>query len=175
METIKTNERGISRRDLLKGCVMVGATLAVGSGFVAGSSAAWAMETKHVSPEEMATLIQLARDIYPHNHVADEFYARAMKGYDSEELKVQISSGIYALNAAAQGRGYASYLSVPWEADRVKILQTMENSAFFQTVRGNLITGLYNQPEVWTLFGYEGESYSKGGYINRGFNDINWI
>jgi hypothetical protein len=25
------------------------------------------------------------------------------------------------------------------------------------------------------LFGYEGESYTKGGYINRGFDDITWI
>ncbi len=175
METITTNARGISRRDLLKGCVMVGASLAVGSGFVAGSSAAWAMETNHVTPSEMATLIQMARDIYPHNHVADEYYARAVKGYDSEDFKSQIAEGINALNAAAQGQGYAGYLSVPWEADRVKILQSMEDSSFFQTIRGNLITGLYNQPEVWTLFGYEGESYSKGGYINRGFNDINWI
>lgn len=175
METITTNARGISRRELLKGCVMVGASLAVGSGFVAGSSAAWAMETNHVTPSEMATLIQMARDIYPHNHVADEYYARAVKGYDSMDFKSQIADGINALNAAAQGRGYSSYLSIPWEADRVKILESMENSSFFQTIRGNLVTGLYNQPEVWTLFGYEGESYSKGGYVNRGFNDINWI
>ena len=35
--------------------------------------------------------------------------------------------------------------------------------------------GLYNQPEVWTILGYEGESASKGGYINRGFNDIAWL
>jgi hypothetical protein len=154
---------------------MVGASLAVGSSFVAGSSAAWAMETNHVTPSEMATLIQMARDIYPHNHVADEYYARAVKGYDSMDFKSQIADGINALNAAAQGRGYSSYLSIPWEADRVKILESMENSSFFQTIRGNLVTGLYNQPEVWTLFGYEGESYSKGGYVNRGFNDINWI
>ena len=29
--------------------------------------------------------------------------------------------------------------------------------------------------EVWPIFGYEGESYSKGGYIERGFNDIEWL
>ena len=57
----------------------------------------------------------------------------------------------------------------------MKLLQGMEDSAFFQTVRGGLVTGLYNQKEVWPLFGYEGESFSKGGYINRGFDDINWL
>jgi hypothetical protein len=42
-------------------------------------------------------------------------------------------------------------------------------------VRGGLVTGLYNQKEVWPLFGYEGESYSQGGYIDRGFDDIDWL
>jgi hypothetical protein len=42
-------------------------------------------------------------------------------------------------------------------------------------MRGNLITGLYNNKDVWPLFGYEGESYSKGGYIKRGFDDITWV
>ena len=59
METI-TSSKGISRRELLKRCMVVGAGLAVGTGFVAGSTAAWAMETKHVAPREMATLIQMA-------------------------------------------------------------------------------------------------------------------
>ena len=53
METI-TSSKGISRRELLKRCMVVGAGLAVGTGFVAGSTAAWAMETKHLSPREMA-------------------------------------------------------------------------------------------------------------------------
>ncbi len=66
-------------------------------------------------------------------------------------------------------------MGADWERDRVVILRSMEDSPFFQTVRGGLVTGLYNQKAVWPLFGYEGESYSKGGYIDRGFDDINWI
>jgi hypothetical protein len=51
----------------------------------------------------------------------------------------------------------------------------MESSPIFQQIRGGLITGLYNQKAVWPVFGYEGESFSKGGYIDRGFNDIKWV
>jgi len=29
--------------------------------------------------------------------------------------------------------------------------------------------------EVWSAFGYEGESASKGGYMSRGFDDITWL
>lgn len=167
--------RGMTRRELLSRSVAAGAAFVVGTGWVAGSDAAWAMEVTHLKPETMATLIQMARDIYPHDHVPDQFYAIAVKGYDAADRAEMVEAGIAALNAAAQGRGFPSYLDTGWERDRVDILRGMENGSFFQTIRGGLVTGLYNQKEVWPLFGYEGESFSQGGYIDRGFNDINWL
>ena len=174
MTDVKTR-KGLTRRELLSRTVAAGATFVVGAGFVASTDAAWALETTALKPETMATLIQMARDIYPHDHVADEHYAVAVKGYDSAEAAPAVEAGIAGLNAAAVGKGFADYLSIGWERDRVDILRGMEDSAFFQQVRGGLVTGLYNQKAVWPLFGYEGESFSKGGYINRGFDDINWL
>lgn len=166
---------GLTRRQLLSGSAALGAAFVVGAGFVANPTASWAVEVKHLKPETMATLIQMARDIYPHDHVGDEFYAAAVKGYDTAENKDTVEAGVAALNAAAVGKGHSSYVGAGWERDRVDILRGMEDSPFFQTVRGGLVTGLYNQKAVWPLFGYEGESFSKGGYIDRGFDDINWI
>ena len=34
---------------------------------------------------------------------------------------------------------------------------------------------LYDDPEVWAALGCEGSSFDKGGYINRGFNDLDWL
>lgn len=170
-----SQQRGLSRRELLARSMAAGASFMVGAGYVASADAAWAMETAALEPKTMATLIQMARDIYPHDHVGDAHYARAVKGYDTPDAAPAIEAGIAALDAAAQGQGFADYLSVGWERDRVDILRGMENSAFFQQIRSGLVTGLYNQKEVWPLFGYEGESYSKGGYIDRGFDDINWL
>ena len=167
--------KSLTRRDLLKTGAAAGSLLLIGGGFVAAPNAAWAMEVTHLRPSTMATLIQMARDIYPHDQIADEFYAAAVKGYDTAESKDDIEQGIASLNAAAAGRGHASYLDTGWEKDRVDILRSMESSPFFQQIRGGLITGLYNQKEVWPIFGYEGESFSKGGYIDRGFNDIKWV
>lgn len=167
--------RGLTRRALLAHAVMAGAAFSVGAGFVASRDAAWALEVTNLKPETMATLIQMARDIYPHDRVADSFYAVAVKGYDTSEEAGAIEEGIAALNAAAQGAGHADYLSVGWESDRVAILKGMEMSPFFQKIRGGLVTGLYNQKELWPIFGYQGESYSQGGYINRGFDDISWL
>lgn len=165
----------MTRRELLARSTAAGTAFLVGAGYVASPNAAWAMQVEHLQPTTMATLIQMARDIYPHDHVADNFYAAAVKGYDTAEMKDMIESGIAALDAAARGKGFASYANTGWERDRVDILRAMESSPFFQTIRGGLVTGLYNQKDVWPLFGYEGESYSQGGYIDRGFDDISWI
>ena len=73
--------RGVTRRELLKRSAAVSATLVVGAGYVASVDAAWALETQALKPETMATLIQMARDIYPHDHVADEFYAACEVGW----------------------------------------------------------------------------------------------
>lgn len=168
-------EQGLTRRELLSRSVAAGASFVIGAGFIAAPDAAWALETTALKPETMATLVQMARDIYPHDHVAEEFYVIAVKGYDTAEAATEIEAGIAALNAAAAGKGHASYLAAGWERDRVDLLRGMEDSVFFQKIRGGLVTGLYNQKEVWPLFGYEGESFSQGGYIERGFNDINWL
>lgn len=169
-------DRGaMTRRDLLARSVAAGAGFVVGQGFLAARDAAWAMEVAHLKPQSMATLIQMARDIYPHDHVADRFYAAAVKGYDVADKTQLIEEGMVTLNNAAAAKGAPSYLDMGWERDRVDILRSMEQTGFFQTVRGGLVTGLYNQKEVWPLFGYEGESFSMGGYIDRGFNDIDWL
>ena len=167
--------KALTRRQLLSRSVAAGAAFVIGPAFIAGKDAAWALETTALKPETMATLVQMARDIYPHDHVSDEYYVIAVKGYDTAEAAAEIEDGIAALNAAAVGKGHANYLHAAWERERVDILRGMENSPFFQKIRGGLVTGLYNQKAVWPLFGYEGESYSQGGYIARGFDDINWL
>ncbi|MEO0371329.1 MAG: twin-arginine translocation signal domain-containing protein [Pseudomonadota bacterium] len=167
--------KGMTRRQLLSRATAAGASFVVGAGFMAAPNGAWAMQTAHLTPETMASLVQMARDIYPHDQVGDEYYAIAVKGYDSEDAAEGVEAGVAALNAMAQGKGHASYLAMGWERDRVDLLRAMEDSPFFQQVRGGLVTGLYNQKAVWPIFGYEGASYEFGGYIDRGFDDINWL
>ncbi|WP_309666531.1 Twin-arginine translocation pathway signal [Tabrizicola sp.] len=171
----KFERTGLTRRALLGRAVAAGALTVTGIGFIAAPDAAWALEVTAITPEQMATLVQMARDIYPHDRIADEFYAIAVKGYDTAEQAAEIGAGVAALDAAAQGKGHANYLSIGWESDRVALLRGMESSPFFQKIRGGLVTGLYNQKAVWPLFGYEGESFSQGGYIARGFDDIAWL
>ncbi|WP_424933320.1 Twin-arginine translocation pathway signal [Amaricoccus macauensis] len=171
----QTSRVALTRRQLLSRSMGAGASFVIGAGFVAAPDAAWALETTALKPHSMATLILMARDIYPHDRIPNENYAIAVKGYDTPEAAEAIEAGVAGLDTLAQGTGYADYLSVGWERDRVDLLRQIEGSAFFQSIRGGLVTGLYNQKAVWPVFGYEGESYSEGGYIDRGFDDINWL
>lgn len=173
--THRPDRTSLTRRQLLSRATAAGASFAIGAGFVAARDAAWAVELSSLEPGTFATLVQMARDIYPHDQVGDEYYVVAVKGYDTPEAAPGIEAGIAALDAAARGKGFPSYLETGWERDRVDILRGMEESPFFQQIRGGLVTGLYNQKAVWPVFGYEGESFSHGGYIDRGFNDITWL
>lgn len=178
--TTRPNPRGMTRRALLQRGTALGAAFVAGAGFLAHATDAWAIELKALSPEAMATLIQMARDIYPHDRLADQYYAVAVKAHDDSAAgdaayKSMIEDGVATLNTMAIGAGAASYLGMGWEIDRVALLRQIDTTGFFQAVRGGLVVGLYNQAEVWPHFGYEGESFSKGGYIERGFDDIAWL
>lgn len=176
MVTVYEKTEGLSRRDLLKRG-SIGAMLVISGTAVISPQNAWGLEATALKPETMATLIALARDIYPHDQLADRFYAIAVKGQDARAAKdaahkALIEDGIADLNARAGAGGYSG---LGWEDDRVAILREIETTPFFQAIRGDLVVSLYNQPELWPIFGYEGESYSKGGYIERGFSDIEWL
>ncbi len=79
------------------------------------------------------------------------------------------------LDEDAQARHKVAYAQIGWEADRVAVLEGISHTDFFKKIRSDLVVSLYNQPEIWPKFGYEGSSADKGGYINRGFNDIDWL
>jgi len=175
-----TELQTLTRRQLLKRCLAVSGSIMVGGGFVMSSKELWALETNGLPAEVMATLIQMARDVYPHDRFSDGLYAAAVKGHDERAVedadhKAMIIDGVQQLDTLAQSNGAASYIATGWEADRVTILKSIEGDSFFQTIRGGLVVGLYNQPEVWAMLGYEGSSFEKGGYINRGFDDISWL
>jgi hypothetical protein len=170
--------QGIDRRAFLTRSAATGILISSGALICAGE--AWGLEVKALKPETARTLIKLARDIYPHDRLADKFYAVAVKGYDDKSGKdpatlAKFEGGVAALNAAAQAAHGVPYTGVGWEAERVALLRQIQDGGFFQGIRSDLVVSLYNQKEVWPLFGYEGESASKGGYINRGFNDIQWL
>lgn len=181
MKTTKTIAK-VSRRSFLKTSSMTAfGGIALGSGAVLlDPKGAWAMALKSLQPQTMATLILMARDIYPHDMLTDAVYAKAVSGYDEQSAsdpttKKMIEDGTGRLDKSAQMIYKVDYVNVGWEEQRTHLLRGIQETAFFQTIRSGLITSLYNQNDIWMKFGYQGASADKGGYLHRGFNDINWL
>jgi hypothetical protein len=169
--------RGLSRRSFVTSS---SAALIVTATAVINPIEAWGLEAKTLAPAAVQTFIQVSRDIYPHDRLADRFYALAVKDFDTKaaadsKLKALFEEGVAKLDAAAQAAHGVPYVQVGWEEERAALLKRIETTPFFKTLRSGLVTGLYNQKEVWPLFGYEGSSADKGGYIDRGFDDLTWL
>ena len=86
-----------------------------------------------------------------------------------------MADGVASLNAAARRISKQDYASTPRETDCVARIAHDRGMPFFAKMCGDMIAGLYNNPDVWEILGYEGASAHLGGYINRGFNDIDWL
>ena len=41
--------------------------------------------------------------------------------------------------------------------------------------RSTAVVEIYSDPQTWTLLGYEGPSFAQGGYVGRGFDDLDWL
>jgi hypothetical protein len=169
-----------SRRIFLKGAAAAAPVVAVASSAGLSIEDAWAADATALAPSTMKTLVKVARDIYPHDFLVDSYYITAVKPWDGKAakdpaVKSLLEDGVRRLDQDAQDRHKVPYAQVAWEADRVVLLQGIEQTDFFKKVRSDLVVSLYNQEELWPKFGYEGSSAEHGGYIKRGFNDIDWL
>lgn len=172
----------LSRRGFLKGGGMAAlgvGTLSAGT-LMTPAREALAQEFKVLGAATGKTLLVLARDIFPHDRISDRYYLQALEPLEAQaaaddKLKALLSEGVAALDRLAKLRFRKAYAALDKESERVSLLYVIEHGAFFQKVKGHLVTGFYDNKAVWPLFGYEGSSWEKGGYLNRGFDDIDWL
>ena len=139
-----------------------------------GHSAAWAQSTDPAD-ELTNVLAHLARLLFPHDGLADETYANVIGGVltataEDPAMTEVLHSAELALDAAS-GQSWMK-LDAAAQVEAIKLVQ---NEAFFAAILGTVRGHFYNNPEVWKLIEYPGSSKEYGGYINRGFNDIDWL
>jgi hypothetical protein len=135
----------------------------------------WSAALTILNEHESKTLLYMTRLLYPHDAIEDKFYAVVVKALDTdasadEKTAQQLKNGVKDIDQLAQGNW--SELSAD---KRSAVLKKIEDTAFFQQVRSKCVTGIYNNKELWEHFGYEGASTKHGGYINRGFDDLDWL
>jgi hypothetical protein len=163
----------LNRRELLKsatglltGWVLAGSPLAL-----IAPGRAWAVDLTALTSAEGLTLMSVARTIAPHDKLDDAAYALVVKAADSDATKDAGTLKMMKEGLAGLGQGFAARS----ESERVEALRKVESSAFFQAIRLKTLQVLYSSSIAYAYFGYEGEAFSKGGYVFRGFDDLRWL
>lgn len=171
------SKTGVSRRRFLEtsGLAVAGAAALATAASAFESKTVWALSVDGFADHEALTLLRMARLLYPHDGLGDDIYGEIVEGLgraasQDPALAANLETGVETLDGA---RGK------PWldlaEADQIAVLRDLETTAFFTTVRTTVLHDLYNNPELWALVGFQGSSLEFGGYINRGFDDIDWL
>jgi hypothetical protein len=131
--------------------------------------------TRIISASQAATLGAMARHLFPHDRLGDQYYAAAVEALDEQaaedpDLAAELVAGVAELDGA---------MGMPFirlsPGNQLKVIESLEGTPFFSTVRGATLGALYTNDTVARDFGFEGSSVEYGGYIDRGFNDLGWL
>ena len=128
-----------------------------------------------IGDDRRAALVRLVRTMFPHEGFPDGPYERTVDALLADtatapRLAGLLVQGTIDLDRLA-GRPFA-------ELDRGEahaLLERIQGSPFFLAVQARAISTLYDDPEVWEILGYEGPSFDRGGYLTRGFDDLDWL
>ncbi|MGH7840717.1 MAG: twin-arginine translocation signal domain-containing protein [Candidatus Binataceae bacterium] len=169
----------MNRRDFLKNSALAaaGAAAAASSGVAVVGYAADAAAGKLtvLNDHEAATILKMARQIFPHDQLADSAYQPTVEDLDAEAAKTPATAKILRDGVAQlDGAGAKQFVALSPD-EQVAALKQIQDSPFFQKVHSTELVSLYNNHVVWKQFGYPGASYPFGGYIHHGFNDLNWL
>lgn len=166
---------GMSRRVFLMTTTMAGVTT---NAMLGGTAFA---QSSVLSSAQSASVLQMVQDIYPHpgllnlSHYEAIAASVAQTADDDEAAAKTLTDGLEQLDAKAQELYGSSYAKIEDPDTREGLLRHFQHEGFFQSVRWTAYFGIYNNQDVWPLFGYQGSSVEHGGYIDRGFSDITFV
>jgi hypothetical protein len=135
------------------------------------SSQVWA-ETDADMP---AVMVKFARRLFPHEGMADRVYGEVVGQVLATTASNPATAGLVdgatrVLDSAASG----SWIDLG-EAEQLEVLRATENDPMVVGLRETVRFVFYENESVWKHIEYPGSSKEYGGYINRGFNDIDWL
>lgn len=124
---------------------------------------------------EKATLAQYAYFIVPLLEPSHDRYRQVAEKISTVARQVPPLAGLKDAGIAALSatdKGSWSKLS---RADREDTVKLMADTPFFNFLRWNATEIVLREPGLWQQLGYQGSAIEQGGYLNRGFDDIDWL
>ena len=77
------------------------------------------------------------------------------------------------MNSRARKAGDKDFADLPPEK-QTEVLKSIEGSPLFGAVYGGTVGAVFADHEVWKAIGYPGPSHETGGYLNKGFDKLEW-
>ncbi len=132
------------------------------------AEALWSNDNKKV-------LSDVIYQLFPHPRLDKGVYEQVTqqvsdKVAQSAELTVMMKNAMESLS----GNARENRAALP-DREKMEQLEKIQHTPFFQFILNETLSGVYRHPLTWELLGFEGSSLEFGGYINRGFNDIDWL
>jgi hypothetical protein len=120
-------------------------------------------------------LTGMVRAMFPHPSFPDGPYQRCAQAVldaaaDDVRFGTQLQQGLRDLDVIG-GKPFSELD----DGAALEVLRGISSTEFFEGVRSRVVTSFYDDREVWSLLGYEGPSYDEGGYLERGFDDLDWL
>lgn len=123
-----------------------------------------------LSTAQVTTLLRMLRVAYPHPTFPDAPYERTAKSVQDADADNLLATGLDDLDKRAGGNFGALN-----DAEATAVIERIADGPFFKLVHSTTVVALYDDHEVWDLLGYQGSSFDKGGYLARGFDDLDWL
>ena len=121
------------------------------------------------------TLTAMARVLYPHDFLEDASYRRVVDIVVAAAEADAAQSALLIEGVAALDGAFDRPFVALAERERLAAVEAVQHGLFFETMRAATARHLYDDRALWPRFGYEGASSHLGGYVERGFDDIDWI
>lgn len=119
---------------------------------------------------DVGMLADVAFIVFPHKSLDDEIYQKIALAVLNLNNPA-VNKGLNELKVSAN-RG--NWMALNSDA-KTALLESMQSTEFFTVVRVTAINVLYGDPAFFDLVGYGGSAIEQGGYLNRGFDDIDWL
>ncbi len=121
------------------------------------------------------SLFHMLRTMFPHRNVPDGPYERTVDALLADAAASPRLTGLLAQGA----RDLEALGGKPFEQleanEAYGLLERIQATPFFAAVKAKAISTFYNDQQVWEAVGYEGPSFDLGGYVSRGFDDLDWL
>lgn len=166
----RAQRHGLTRREALLAISQFALAVSLAACSEAPDAAAPELAAEPQGDTDLQLLASVAYDLFPFQTLTPALYV-AVGERLLQAGNPAISEGLSRLREISG--------NVPWkeldESARVTVLASLEGTPFFAALRAATVEVLYRSPEVFALVGYGGSAIEYGGYLNRGFDEIDWL